>query len=104
MVEHITEEEWVEQIKKDPESIILDVRTQEEVDESRLDYTKHIDIRDEDSFLDEVENLDRSKNYYIYCRSGARSAKACEIMDEMGFENTYNLLGGIINWTGPVKK
>jgi rhodanese-related sulfurtransferase len=31
-----------------------------------------------------------------------RSAKACEIMNELGFENTYNLLGGIIEWDGEV--
>jgi rhodanese-related sulfurtransferase len=38
----------------------------------------------------------------VYCRSGARSAKACEIMNELGFENAYNLLGGILAWNGEI--
>ena len=48
------------------------------------------------------ETLDKSKNYYVYCRSGARSANACAIMNELGFENAYNLLGGIIEWDGDI--
>jgi rhodanese-related sulfurtransferase len=43
--------------------------------------------------------LEKSKNYYVYCRSGARSAKACEVMNELGIENTFNLTGGIL-WNG----
>jgi rhodanese-related sulfurtransferase len=46
--------------------------------------------------------LDKSKNYYVYCRSGARSEQACHLMSQMGFENTFNLLGGIMQWQGEV--
>ena len=47
--------------------------------------------------------LDKSKNYYVYCRSGGRSAQACAVMTQMcGFENAYNLLGGFMNWEGEV--
>ena len=52
--------------------------------------------------MDNLEALDKSKNYYVYCRSGARSAKACEIMNSIGFENAYNLLGGFLEWDGEV--
>ena len=52
--------------------------------------------------IDEVEKLDKSKNYYIYCRSGNRSGQACQIMDKLGFENTYNLMGGFNEWDGDV--
>ena len=48
-----------------------------------------------------IEKLrDRSLNYYVYCHSGVRSVQACQIMKTFGYENLYNLLGGISNWKG----
>jgi rhodanese-related sulfurtransferase len=44
--------------------------------------------------------LDPSKNYYVYCRSGARSAQACQLMNQMGISSAYNLLGGYMEWEG----
>jgi rhodanese-related sulfurtransferase len=46
--------------------------------------------------------LDKSKNYYVYCKAGSRSAQACQIMNEMGFDHTFNLEGGFMNWKGDV--
>jgi len=46
--------------------------------------------------------LDKTKKYYVYCRSGGRSGQACNIMQQMGFGNTYNLIGGIMEWEGPI--
>jgi rhodanese-related sulfurtransferase len=34
------------------------------------------------------------------CRSGARSAQACLFLQQYGFENVYNLRGGMISWAG----
>ena len=39
-----------------------------------------------------VDELDKTKNYYVYCKAGGRSAQACAIMNQLGFENTFNLL------------
>ncbi len=100
MAEDITQEEWQELIKKDDNAIILDVRTEEEVEDGFIPDMLNIDIRLGQGFLDEVEKLDKSKNYYVYCRSGARSAQACTLMSQMGFETTYNLIGGFMNWDG----
>lgn len=41
--------------------------------------------------------MDKSKDYFIFCRSGNRSAQACGIMAELGF-NVYNLKGGVGMW------
>jgi rhodanese-related sulfurtransferase len=46
----------------------------------------------------QIKNLPKDKTYLIYCRSGNRSAQACEIMGEEGFENVKNLSGGIMRW------
>ena len=46
-------------------------------------------IRDR-GFIYRLEELDPSKNYYVYCKAGGRSAQACSIMQQMGFKNVYN--------------
>ncbi len=100
MAEDITQEEWQDLIANDSKAVILDVRTEEEVEDGFIPDMLNIDIRKGQGFLDEVEKLDKSKNYYVYCRSGARSAQACTLMNQMGFETTYNLIGGFMNWDG----
>ncbi|MCX2679703.1 rhodanese-like domain-containing protein [Galbibacter sp. EGI 63066] len=101
-MEDLTQEEWVEQLKNDDNAVILDVRTEEEVDEGYIPNAINIDIYKGQGFLDEVEELDKSKNYYVYCRSGNRSGQACMLMEQLGFENAYNLLGGFKEWEGDV--
>ncbi|WP_378177317.1 rhodanese-like domain-containing protein [Aquimarina sp. SS2-1] len=102
MAEDITQDQWEDLIANDNNAIILDVRTEEEVEDGYIPNMLNLDIRLGQGFLDEVEKLDKSKNYYVYCRSGARSAQACALMDQMGFETTYNLIGGFMNWDGEV--
>ena len=98
----LTSSAWQEQIEKDPEAVILDVRTDDEVSEGIIPNAKHIDIYRGAGFLEEIQKLDPKKNYYVYCRSGGRSAQACAVMESVGIENTYNLLGGITEWDGQV--
>ncbi|WP_298498940.1 rhodanese-like domain-containing protein [uncultured Algibacter sp.] len=101
-MEDLTQEEWVEQLAKDDNAVILDVRTDAEVAEGIIKNAIHLDIYKGQEFINEIEELDKSKNYYVYCRSGNRSGKACEIMEQLGFENAYNLEGGMLEWTGDV--
>ena len=92
--------DWTKQLKNDSNAVILDVRTQDEVDEGMIPNAVHIDIYGGQEFIDKVEALDASKNYYVYCRSGNRSGQACAILNQLGFENAYNLNGGINEWQG----
>ena len=39
----------------------------------------------------------------MYCAAGVRSANACGVMQQLGFENTYNLIGGFSQWDGPIE-
>ena len=98
----LTQEEWVEQLGNETDAVVLDVRTDAEVEEGIIPRAKHIDIYLGQGFIDEIEKLDKSKPYYIYCRSGNRSGQACAIMNQLGFENTYNLMGGFNEWDGDV--
>jgi rhodanese-related sulfurtransferase len=99
---NLTQEDWVSQLEADKNSVILDVRTEDECSEGIIPGSINLDIYHGQAFIEKLETLEKSKNYYVYCRSGARSAKACEAMNELGFENTYNLLGGFIQWEGDI--
>ncbi len=71
--------------------------------ELRLPNSINIDFYNPQDFMQELEKLDKNKVYYIYCRTGSRSANTCELMKEIGFAKTYNLLGGITEWEGEVE-
>ena len=94
----ITVDQWKERIAEDNNAVVLDVRTPEEVEQGMIEGAQHIDIYLGQGFIEEVEKLDKAKNYYIYCRSGGRSAQACQVMEQLGFQTTYNLLGGYTAW------
>ena len=99
---NLAQEDWVSQFEADENAVILDVRTAGEFNEGGIANAINIDIHLGQDFVTHIESLDKTKNYYVYCRSGMRSAKACGIMNELGFENAYNLVGGILEWEGEV--
>ncbi len=101
-MEDLTQEEWVEQLANDDNAVVLDVRTEAEVANGIIPNAIHIDIYKGQEFIHEIEDLDKSKNYFVYCRSGNRSGQACKIMVQLGFEIAYNLEGGILQWTGDI--
>lgn len=47
--------------------------------------------------IDEIEDL-KEKEIIIHCRSGVRSGQACLFLDAMGYKNTKNLVGGMLDW------
>lgn len=100
----LSQEEWVGQLEKDENAFILDVRTDDELEEGFIPKANNLDIYLGQGFMDELQKLDKTKNYYVYCRSGNRSAQACAIMNSIGIENTNNLEGGFMNWEGEVAK
>ena len=54
--------------------------------------------------MSKVQSFNKENNYYIYCKSGGRSSQACQIMSQLGFNNVFNLVGGITNWKGEIVK
>ena len=77
--------------------VVLDVRTPEEFNSGHIPSAINIDIYS-DYFRADISALDNSKSYAVYCRSGKRSVDAASEMDLIGFESTFNLTGGIIEW------
>lgn len=97
-MKNISQQEWEDQLSKENDVIVLDVRTPMEYAMGSLPNAVNLDVFETENFLAEADKLDRSKNLYVYCRSGARSANACRLLEDLGFENVHNLLGGIMAW------
>lgn len=100
----LEQKEWWSGVQNDENAIVLDVRTPEEFEEGFIPNAINIDIYKGQGFIYLVDELDKAKNYYVYCRAGSRSSQACKIMQQMGFQHTYNLLGGMTHWEGPVQE
>ena len=77
--------------------IILDVRTKDEYNVGHLENAILMDFYETD-FLKQIEELDKTKHYLVYCRSARRSNSAVKIMKENGFLYPTNMLGGIVKW------
>lgn len=77
--------------------LLLDVRTPEETSVSFIEGASFINFYDED-FQAKLNAMDKSKEVFVYCKGGGRSAKAAEMLIEKGFKKVYNLQGGIMSW------
>jgi rhodanese-related sulfurtransferase len=100
IIEDITPQEaftLIQDSQNNPDFIIIDVRTRQELTDGHIENVINIDFYSE-TFRDELNNLDKNKKYLIYCRSGNRSGSALDIMAELNFEEVYNILGGILSW------
>jgi rhodanese-related sulfurtransferase len=78
---------------KEPNMTIVDIRTPEEYASGHIDKAINIDFYASD-FKDQLEKLNKSEAYSIYCRSGSRSGKALGIMKDLGFTDVADLQGG----------
>ncbi len=99
---NLSQEAWITQLQHDSDACILDVRTPEEVEEGYIPGAIHIDFYSGHKFLEALERLDKTKHYYVYCRSGGRSGQACALMHQIGIVNVYNLEGGFMKWEGEI--
>lgn len=85
-------------IADDNNLVVLDVRKPDEISQGKINGAVELNFYDSD-FKTKIEALDKSKNYLVYCRSGNRSGKTIKMMSEMGFDETYNMMGGYTAWT-----
>jgi len=93
----ITPVEFQQAMKRNKQLQLVDVRTSEEFRTSHLQDAQNICVTDA-NFKEKAEALDKNKPVYVYCRKGGRSARAAEILTEMGFTEVYDLQGGLTNW------
>ena len=87
-----------EELIKNPNVQLVDVRTLAEHTEVRIPGGLNINVKDEVGFPAAVDSLlNKGQDIAVYCRSGRRSRTAAEILVKKGFK-VYNLDKGILNW------
>ncbi|MGD2061236.1 MAG: rhodanese-like domain-containing protein [Acidimicrobiia bacterium] len=87
-----------ELIDTDPELVVLDIRTPEEVATGTLPAADEFVDFYSPRFQAQIGELDRDAAYLVYCRSGNRTREATRIMSDLGFTDVYELDGGILAW------
>lgn len=90
------------QIIADPAIVLLDVRTAEEYAEGHIALAMNIDVKRPEFEPMATAALDKSKTIAVYCRSGNRSKKACDILTANGY-TVVELATGIMGWQGAGK-
>lgn len=88
-----------ETVANNPNTLLLDVRTSEELAETGvIKGAYHLDYNSPD-FEKTLEKIaKRDASIAVYCRSGGRSGKTCEALSILHAKEVYNLEGGIENW------
>lgn len=94
---NISADEAQAKLSAESEMLILDVRTPREFAGGHLKNAQNIDFY-APNFKERIAELPKDKPYLIYCASGGRSAKGMRQMQEMGFEQLYNMNGGVGAW------
>ncbi len=82
--------------------IVLDIRTKSEFNSGHIKNALNIDYYSPD-FENKLKQLDKSKPYLLYCRSGNRSRKSLDKMIKSGFTNIYHLTRGYNEWKAKFK-
>lgn len=79
------------------DALVLDVREDQEYAGGRVPHAKHIPLRQLSGRVQELEKF-KSKPIIAICRSGSRSGHGCSVLRKNGFEQVYNLSGGMMAW------
>lgn len=89
-----TYEEFVKKMTEDPLAVCLDARTPEEFAQGHLTNAININYLSHE-LADELEQLDKNKRFYVYCRTSRRSLRICVLLRNLGFEHVYHLEDGM---------
>ena len=85
-----------EKLSQSANAELLDVRTAGEFASGTIPGARNLDITS-GQLQNALPQLDKNKEYFLFCRSGGRSGSACLLMSEQGFK-VHNLQGGIGSW------
>ena len=77
------------------EHVWIDVRQPEEWAEGTIPGVKRIQLG---QLPQQLDTLDKSKTYVCVCRSGGRSGRACQALEQAGFGKLINFDGGMLAW------
>ena len=92
----ISAEDAKKRLDVEKDIILVDVRTLDEYNEAHIPEAILLTL---DTISEKAEKVlqDKEATYFVYCRSGSRSATASAQLVKMGYKNIYDM-GGIIDW------
>lgn len=94
----LSEKEFIENMRKGQ---LVDLRKKEEFEEGHINGARNI------PFVMLTRNPGRLRKdlpIYLYCEKGKVSKRAALVLYGKGYEQIYQLDGGLVNWNGPLKK
>lgn len=98
-MKEITAKEVEQKLASGEELQLIDVRELDEVESGRIPNVTHIPL----GLLEfRMNELSKSEQYIVVCRSGARSGRATQFLTEQGFHAT-NMTGGMLAWEGEIR-
>ncbi len=98
-VKEITVQALAEALENNSNIQLIDVRESFEIEIASIGGD-HIPLG---SIVEQVAKINADRDVIIYCKVGERSAKAIrELEQKFGFENLYNLKGGLRAWSEEV--
>jgi rhodanese-related sulfurtransferase len=95
-IKEISPKEVEKLLAEDKDISLIDVREDEEVAQGKIGKAKHIPLGE---IPDRLNELPKDKEHIMICRSGGRSGKACQYMQEQGYK-VKNMTGGMLDWEG----
>ena len=102
-IENIKAMEAAKMLEKNPDMMVLDIRTPEEFNSGHIPTSINIDYKAENFEL-EIKKLDRSKPYLMHCRRGRRSTAALDTFRKPGFDHIIHIDDGILGWNKELTK
>lgn len=89
--------EAVKMINQD-DAVVLDVREESEYQEGHIINAEHVPLSQLQDKTTALQKKYKGRPIIATCRSGHRSGQACKTLKNAGFDNVYNLNGGILGW------
>jgi rhodanese-related sulfurtransferase len=99
--EDISPDEVKGKVSRGEDVQFIDVRELEEYKEGHIPTVKLLPLSQLDVRFDE---LDKDKEVVCICRSGNRSAKACQFLSSRGYKQLKNMAGGMLEWNREVER
>ncbi len=78
-------------------ALILDIRSMADFNQGHIIHAKNIPLNSLKDQLHQIQKY-KEKPVIVSCKTGAQSSMACKMLKENGFEQVYNLSGGMLSW------
>lgn len=95
-LKHTVNEIDVKTASKDTSIVFLDARELSEYNISHIKNAIHVGFKK--FSIEKLNGIDKNKKIVVYCSVGYRSEKITVLLKKNGFDNCYNLYGGIFEW------